>query len=431
MFGFSSISRKVLFTLGAVTLLGLTGCQTTKSNIAQTGPLMVGPGAQTALGTVKKDYTYNSDIYLDIAVPVFNPGLPLNDRGEVDYEEVDEQQIWPQLRRAEAKRFAIQTKKALENTGAFGAVSVVPSPNASADVFVLGSVDFSDSEFVKVTATVVDSTGDIWGNKQFEHQVSKGFFRDAKNKDKNPYEPIFKQIGDYVFDLLVKQSEQEKVTIKETTKVRYAQLYSPETYSKYIEQKLVRGRNGIQDHYRFNLVGAPSENDRMLSRIEVLKTQDQMFVDGLQEQYMAFDAETVESYRTWQRETLPEAVAAREAKSERLKSGILAGVLAVGAVLLDKNSGSTAGAVGKTVGALASAYFIKDTLDKNAELKVHKASLDEMGENLDINLSPSVMEFDNKTVELTGTAGEQYEQWKSHLRKIYEVESAQAQGNNL
>ena len=421
----TSVSRKILVLMGAVILLGLVGCQSTKSNVTQTGPLMVGPGAQASLGTVKKDYTYNSDIYLDVVVPVFNPGLPIDKYGEVDYEEVDEQQIWPQLRRAEAKRFAIQTQKALEKIGAFGSVSVVPSPNASADIFVLGSVDYSDSEIVRVTATVVDSTGSIWGNRQFEHQVSKGFFRDAKNKERNPYEPIFTQVGDYVFSLLKAKSEQQKNAIKQTTEIRYAQLYSPEKFNSFVEQKLVKGTRGGQDHYKFTLTGLPSENDKMLKRISALRTQDQMFVDRLQDQYMSFDSETVDSYRTWQRETLSEAIAAREAKRERMTSGLLAGGLAVAGLLLNKNSDSTAANVGKTVAALGAAYFIKDTLDKNEELKVHRATLDEMGENLDISLSPSIMELDNKTVELTGTAGEQYEQWKAHLLKIYQLEASQ------
>ena len=32
------------------------------------------------------------------------------------------------------------------------------------------------------------------------------------------------------------------------------------------------------------------------------------------------------------------------------------------------------------------------------------------------------MEFNNEVVELTGTAGEQFEQWRAHLKKIYDIE---------
>ncbi|WDE05845.1 hypothetical protein SG34_002610 [Thalassomonas viridans] len=414
---------KVLATLGCAAILALSGCKSTP-NTTRVGPLVVGPSVQPALGSVKRTYSYNSDIYLDVVVPVFNPGLPLTERGEVDYDQVDEQGIWPQLRRAEAKRFAVQTKKALENIGTFGSVSVVPSPNASGDVFVLGSVDYSDSEIVKITATVIDSSGDIWGTKQFEHTVSKGFFRDELNKDKNPYEPVFTRIGDYVYDLLKKRSEAEKQNIKDTTEVRYAQVYSPESFNKYIETTLVKGRKPEPDHYEYKLTGLPSEDDRMMQRLMAIKAQDQMFVDRLQDQYLAFDEKTLEAYRNWQKETLPEVIAAKETESDRTKSALLGGVLAVGAVLLSKNSDSGLGEIGKYAAGIGAAYFIKDSLDKNAELKVHKETLDEAGGNLDMALSPSVIELDDNLVELSGTAGEQYEQWKAHLRKIYQLEYA-------
>ena len=120
-----------------------------------------------------------------------------------------------------------------------------------------------------------------------------------------------------------------------------------------------------------------------------------MFIDNLQEQYLVFDEQTKEPYRTWQREALSELLAARDAKISRNTSAILSGILTVGSALLSKNSNSTAGEIGKVAAGLGAAYFAKDTLDKNAEFKVYKATLDEIGENLDITLSPSLMKFDN------------------------------------
>jgi hypothetical protein len=37
-------------------------------------------------------------------------------------------------------------------------------------------------------------------------------------------------------------------------------------------------------------------------------------------------------------------------------------------------------------------------------------------------VSPTVIEFENQTVELQGTAQEQYLQWKTHLRKVFDEE---------
>ncbi len=413
--------RSASLALLSFVLICLNGCQTASYNTQQS-PFVVGPGAQPTLGAGNKVYAKNAGPYLDVAVPVFNPGLPKLKGGGLDYKAVNDKGIWPQLRRSEAKRFAVQTKKSLENIGAFGAVSVVPTPSASADLYLLGAIDHSDSEVVRITATVMDSAGHIWGTKQFEHEVSVGFFRDALNKEKDPYEPVFKQIGDYVYDLLNKKTAVEKQALKDMTKIRYALHYSPEAYGQYVQSKVVNDRT-FGKHTEFTLTGLPSKNDRMMRRISALGNQEQMFIDRLQDQYLAFDADTEEPYRSWQKETLPEAIAAREAKGKRNVGAALATALAVTGLILHDNSNSRAGGIGAIAAAAGAVFVAKGAFENSGKMKVHKESIDEMGENLDITLSPSVMKFDDKTVELTGTASEQYEQWKAHLHKIYQLES--------
>jgi hypothetical protein len=399
-------------------LLSLTACKTLDTiggaNTPQVGPSVGPPVVQEV---AKRPTLNNSNIFLDVVIPVFDPGLPLDDRGDVDYKRVQNDGIWPQLRRAEANRFAVETKRAIENLRAFGAVSVVPSATASGDVYVLGKIEESDSETIKLNIEVVDSKGKSWGKEQFSHQVSPGFFRDKTNQGKDPYEPIFNHIADYVYRLLQNKSEDEKQTIKTITDLRYAQLYSPEVFQQHLKlNKTWRG------NYEYELVSLPSENDAMMKRIRPLRVQDQLFIDRLQTQYEGFNAKSDVSYRTWQKETLPEVVALNKARAERnTKVGIGIG-LATLAILLDKNSNSTSGSIGTAVGLLASGYFISGALDKSAELKVHKQSLDEMGESLDIEISPQLMSHNEQTVELTGTANEQYTQWKNHLKAIYELE---------
>ena len=404
-----------------LSFIALTGCQSTGRTV-NSGPLLVGPGSAPALGTEERHYNYRSNVYLDVVVPVFNPGLPLDNKGQVDYDEIEEENIWPQLRRAEAKRFAIQTKRALEDTGAFGNVRVTPTPATTGDVFVLGTVDYSDSEVVQLTALVMDSRGKVWGKRQFEHTVSTGFFRDALNKDKNPYEPVFKQVASYVYDLLVKRSDADKRGIQEMTNVRYANYYSPEKFQKYIQTKRVRKSGNIPEHYEYSLLNVPHENDAMLKRIDALRVQENMFVDGLQDQYDAFEASTHDSYRMWQKETLPEAKAAREAQSARTTNQVVGGLLTAAAIFgaIKSDSNLEKGLTGAA--AIGALYSFREASNRNEELHIHRETIDEMGENLDIAIGPQVVEFDDKTYELSGTAEEQYEQWKAHLRKIYELE---------
>jgi hypothetical protein len=398
--------------------MGLSACETLDTynpgSIPQAGP-SVGPQIYTDPN--KKQYAYNSNTYLDVVIPVFDPGLPLNDRGDVDYKAVGKAGLWPQLRRAEANRFAVETKRAVEKLGTFGSVSVVPTATASADVYLLGSIDKSDSEIIKLSVNVLDSQGKLWGKRQFEHKVAKGFYRDRTNDNKDPYGPVFMQIADYVYELLKTKSEKEKETIKHITELRYAQLYAPEVFSKHLKLKKTWSGN-----YEYKLRSLPSQNDSVVNRIKPLRVQDQLFIDRLQTQYEGFHAKSDDSYRAWQKETLPEILATKKSRSDRnvrIGAGLAMATLAV---LLGQNSNSTAGELGTIVGVVASGALLKSAMDKNAELKVHKQSLDELGESLDLELSPQLITHNDQTIELTGTANEQYQQWKNHLKAIYELE---------
>lgn len=398
----------------------LSACSSTSS--PDKGPLLVGPTFEPESRAQQKNYNYDSNLYLDVAIPVFNPGFPIDQTtGNIDYEALGELDIWPQLRRAEAKRFAIDTKHAMQKTKAFGSISNVPDANTTADLFVLGKIDHSDSELIELNVTVVDSSGEIWGQQDFSHTVSQYFFRDRQNNGKDPYEPVFTKVADYVFDLMKKLSEEEKQTIKNTTLVRYAQYYSPQEFSRYLNAS-IESKNR-QRYYKFELNGMPAADDKMFKRIDALRNQDLLFVDNLQNQFEAFEQDTEIPYTTWQEEMLPELARIREQtvkRNSKVAIGLLAGIAAA---VIAKNSGSNAGEAAAVIGGIASAWSLKDAYQANANLRVHKAVIDELGAGIDLDLSPTVMQFEDETIELQGTATEQYQQWKAHLREIYELES--------
>ncbi|MGB3725718.1 MAG: hypothetical protein WA981_08135, partial [Glaciecola sp.] len=317
--------------------------------------------------------------------------------------------------------FASEMKMALDDEKVFGSVSVVPDASTPSDLFVLGEIKHSDSEVVEIEVTVVDSTGTIWGKKSFEHTVSQGFLRDQRNKDKNPYEPVFTQASNYVVALLSKMSVEQKEYIKNMSLMRYARYYSPEKYDQYITTEL-KSKKG-QRYYSFELTSLPDENDPMLQRIEDLRAQELLFVDRLQNNYEVFEAKTKDAYGNWQAETLPELLAAREAQQERNKKALIGVGAAIIAAVLAKNSNSNAGEAGAVLAGIGSVWAINDAFQNNTRMKEHSAVIEEQGKALDLSVSPMVIEFEDQVVELQGTAQEQYLQWKTHLRKVFDEEA--------
>ena len=257
---------------------------------------MVGPGGGQALGAQKNTYNYNSEIYMDVAIPVFDPGFPTERDGTIDYDEIEEEGIWPQVRRLEANRFAIATKEALGETKSFGSINVTPDASALADVYVLGKINYSDTETVEIGVKVMDAKNTVWVEEEFEYRVSEGWYRDAMSRGENPNGPVFEQIAKFVYDLLIKKSDAYKQEVQMVSDLRYAQMYSPESFSQYLTQ----GRRG-----EIELVSAPSDSDPMLRRVRAIQAKDEQFIDSLQETYDSFWVTTEEQYRKYQKETLP------------------------------------------------------------------------------------------------------------------------------
>ncbi|GGW81480.1 hypothetical protein [Alteromonas halophila] len=414
--------RRLVALLFVSFSLLISGCKSTsnQTNVTRVGPSMTGPASSKALGNANRSYNYTSDIYLDVAVPVFDPGIPQDEYGNIDDEAVVEQDIWPQVRRLEANRFALATKEALGDTQSFGKINVTPNANVSADVYVLGKINYSDTETVKIGIRVMDATNTMWGEEEFEYRVSQGFYRDAMRKGNNPYEPVFKQIAGYVYDLLKLRSEQDKQNIERVSDVRYAAMYSPEKYAHYLTEE----KSGFfSKDAAIGLNGAPSEDDPMYQRIQAIKARDMQFIDELQDSYETFGATTHDAYRKYQRETLPVAARIRKEKEKRTKAQVATAALGIAAIMLGKNSGSTAGQVAAAAAGVGAAYSLSEAIQSNRELGAQRKLLDEMGQNLDIQATDQVVEFNDQTIELQGTAAEQYAQLRQRLYEIYEMEA--------
>ena len=410
----SSLNKKLITVVATASLLFLGGCGSTQTKVSSVGPSMVGPGSGQPLGSSSNSYNYNSSIFMDVAVPVFDPGFPTERDGGIDYDEIEEEGIWPQVRRLEANRFAVATKEALGKTKSFGSINVTPDASALADVYVLGIINYSDTETVEIGVKVMDAKNTVWGEEEFEYRVSEGWYRDAMSRGENPNGPVFDDIAKFVYGLLKEKSEAYKKEVQTISDLRYAQMYSPESFGQYLEQ----GRRGTVE-----LVSAPSESDPMLRRVRAIQAKDEQFIDSLQETYDSFWVTTEEAYRKYQQETLPEAKKIRELEAERTTKQVTAGLFAVASVLLGSNSSSTAGQVAAAGAGIAAIGSLSQAIQTNKELHAQRDLFDEMGQNLDIQVADQIVEIDNQRIELQGTASEQYYQLRAKLKDIYDMEA--------
>ena len=389
-------------------LLLLSGC----ANNNRRSSTAVGPSMSSSYLEPEKIDSVEALPKIDVIIPVFDPGLPEDE----DYED---ENIWPELRRAEANRFAYKLKEELETTERFGSIRVTPDKTATGELYILGRIIESNGEEVEITVEVIDISGEKWLDESFEHEVSDAFHKNIRNKDKDSYDPLFEKAAAEIAEALNDQNPKRLEDLRYLSDLRFGANFSESTFMQYMEV----------DGDQFNLVSKPSDHDPMLQRVKAIRVRDQLFVDGLQDNYAAFSTQMNDSYLMWQEQSLLEIRAKRSAERKawgQAIGGVALIALGVLSGVAGANSNSifaqSAGATGAILGGIGGIALISESFSTSAEAKVHRDSLNELGKSVDLALAPQVIAFEKESVELTGNAKEQFIQWRTFLQKIYSVE---------
>ena len=382
----------------------LVGCASTGSQKT------VGPKSSSSYEE-KAAETIISAPKLDVIIPVFDPGL------SESAENYEEDGIWPELRRAEANRFAYKLKQALDNRNEFGAIRVTPDETASGDLYILGKIEESDGEDVKFELIVIDISGKEWLDETFKHEVQESFYKNNRNSGKDPYDPVFEEAADEIIDALKKRSDSEGDNLNYIASLQFGASFNDQAFSEYID---TTGKY-------IKLVSKPSDNDPLFQRVQAIRVREQLFVDNLQQNYVSFSQNMNESYLAWQEASFTEKQLRYEAKKEgvyKTLGGILLIALAIAAGASgDDNNSNIAldtAAIGGTIGG---AMLIASGFKSREEAKLHQDALNELGDSINLELEPQVITFEDETVELTGNIQQQFVQWRQFLQRIYEQES--------
>ena len=387
----------------AAALAMLAGCATMGTT---PGP-SVGPGSASPTAG-ETDVAYEG-VRLDVIVPVFDPGLP------EDPDDYEKEGVWPELRRAEANRFAVALRQALQDTQVFGDVRVSPDTEATGDLYVIGRIEKSNGQDVKIAIEAVDISGRRWMRERYRHRVKEQFWRDPRNAGIDPYQPAFDEVAEDVAALVEKRSSRELTELRRIAEIRFAKSFSEAAFAEYVEER--RGR--------ITLTALPAAGDPMLERTRAIRVREGLFMDRMQTHYDAFAQRTDASYAAWQEHSLTEVKARNEAHGRALVQGVVGAVLAVGGAYAAIKGGGNydpGTEVAGVTAAIAGAVLISKSFESSAEGRVHADALTELGESLDVEVASQTVELEGTTAELTGDAREQFRQWRAFLRRIYDEE---------
>jgi hypothetical protein len=346
-------------------------------------------------------------LLLDVGIQVFDPGIDEIEKGE-------EEIVNGQIRVAESRFAAYLLSDTLQRSGNWGVVRVMPNNSSPMDLMLTGTILQSNGEAMKIRVNVKDSTGREWYTKEYHEVISQFSYDPSQRSVADPFQVIYNNIAN---DLLMFRkdnlSENRIVEIRQVSEMLFAQRFAPDLFSNYVSQD----RNGY-----YQLSRLPADNDPTLTRIRDIRERDFMFVDTVQDYYATFTRQMKLPYDSWREASYFETITLRELRASSRRR-FIAGTAAVIGGIAAATSGNYAAQTGGAVGVGAGAYLIKSGFDKRAEAQIHMAALEELGQSLETEVAPKVINLEDRTVTLTGNVEEQYDQWKEILADIYALDS--------
>ena len=389
----------------AVVAIALSGCVVQESRPL---PLLQAEQARTEVPEHE---------LLDVGVRLFDPNIPQAVLDDPDL--ADKVRIYPDIRKAEARYLPNQLRSTLEGTGQWGVVRVIPANVEVMDVMVSGRILESTGTALEVDVTVADSTGRTWFHKRYEAAADTRSYREGASRARDPFQNLYVKIADDMLEARRKLSGDDLKTVRRVTGLRFAADFAPAAMSGYLARE---GKNG-----RYRLQRLPPEGDPVVVRLEQIRERDDSLIDTVSDGYGAFAEKVAEPYTSWRASTYSELEAEEKLKKQSAARIALGAAAVAAAIFVPANCGSgtcqRVESAARTAGAIGGVAAVMSGIKKREEAKIHSEALKEISGSFQNEAEPLVVELEGRTLRLTGTAEEQYAEWRKLLHEQYVEET--------
>jgi hypothetical protein len=348
------------------------------------------------------------DELLDVGVRLFDPNVPQDEK------EQEKRRIFPEVRNAESRYIPVLIRDTLEGTGHWGQVRVLPRDGTGMEVFVDGRILESDGRQLELEIVVTDAAGRTWLRKTYEGEADTRAYKDVVSKPRDPFENVYNTFANDLLAARRALTVEQRQQLRRVADLRFAAELAPYAFNGYLAQD----RKGT-----YTVTRLPAEDDPVAQRIGRVRERDYALVDTLNEHYASFGNSMAEPYTNWRKYNHEELEAEAQAKREALTRQLLGAVAVVGGVMAGQNTNSSAGSAAATAAVIGGIYAVKSGFDKRAEIKIHTESLKQLGDSFQSEVQPMVVDVEGRTLQLKGSAEEQYAEWRHLLRELYESET--------
>lgn len=342
-------------------------------------------------------------LLLDVGIAIFDPNLDEYDEG---------QRTYPEVRKAESRFMPGLLSQAMQQSGAWGAVRVVPDPERISDLSVRGKIIHSDGESLQLAIHAVDSRGVKWLDKTYSGKTSRYAYSATTRDSYDPFQAVYHTIANDLVAAQEKLRTRDRKTIRAVTELLFAQQFSNEAFGGYLS------KNSAE---KISVARLPAEGDPMLQRVRTIRNRDHAYIDTMQEYYSSFGLEMIGPYQEWRKLSYAETIAYQQVKAESRRR-LIAGTVAIIAGIAGAGSSDRSSNAAGNVAIISGGYLLKSGLEKRNEAQIHVEALEELGMSLEAEITPQVIELEDRTVMLSGNVEDQYAQWRELLADIYATE---------
>jgi hypothetical protein len=287
---------------------------------------------------------------------------------------------------AESRYIPYLLKQALEESGFWGAVRVVPQSDPTAELILEGRILFSDGFQLRIHLLGRDSLGRTWLDKIYQDQANAADYPDKIVAAEDPFQDLYVRMANDLALNLQNQSSENRSSLVDAALLRYAQALSPETFSRYLN---------YDQQDQVLMLGLPARDDPMYKRVRRIRESEYEFIDSVDEQYQVIFNRMKMPYAYWRKNSFE-----FEDYNRRLAA----------------KSGQKRPRVDARYDSMLKVYRqFQDRRNNEDELR-------QMVQSFDAELSPLITRVEGQLIQLVGSLEGQYESWRNLLRQLYRLE---------
>ena len=208
------LARRIRAGLGAIVgIFLLGGCTTTfaKRDVSYMEVELAQPESEIVEAEL-----------LGVRIKPFQPG-------EIPEEEDESRGLSKEIRKAEGYYSAVQLRNAIQQSGYWGPVRVVPTAVTGGEVIVTGRILESDGEILKMAVSVHDATGSLWFTKEYQRVVDTEAYEQSESGTE-AFRYLYNRIANDMAQHRQNLSLKDVETIRQVAELKFAEDFAPDAF---------------------------------------------------------------------------------------------------------------------------------------------------------------------------------------------------------